>query len=258
MADEVRRAREAAGMTQRELAKEVSRQGVRMSTPTLSRCEMGRRAFKKEELAVIRRILAPASDTNRADDSTPGFGAPELGGNSAPELGTPAAIGLLPGGAQPAGGEAASARGVTAEAAGASAPGGGRGRRSHTGLRAPWAAVALGAGAIVLALVLALQVRTALTGGDAAASPSVSAFASASDAGVGCGRYEVAARDLWLRDRYGEPLVQLPHGLAVTDADRGDVTGAGGGDATGHYRHVSTMDGRSGWVDPAYLKPRCQ
>lgn len=235
-------------MTQRELAKEISRHGVRMSTPTLSRCEMGRRAFKKEELAVIRRVLAPTSGTAPADDLAFGSGAAELGGNSAPpEPGTPptrlAGIGRRPGGAQPMGGEAASAPGVTAETAGALAPGGETGHRHPTGLRVPWTAVAIGVGASAIALALALQLRTVVTGGDAAASPSVS------DGGAGCGRYEVAARDLWLRDRYGEPLVQLPHGLVVTDA--------GGGDAAGRYRHVSTTDGRGGWVDPAYLKPRC-
>ncbi|WP_432924534.1 helix-turn-helix transcriptional regulator [Microbispora sp. CA-135349] len=201
--DEVRRAREAAGMTQRELAKEVSRQGVRMSTPTLSRCEMGRRAFKTEELAVIRRVLAPASGMEPANDPAPGI-----------DLETAAAL---------------TSAGET-------------GRRRRTGPRVPWAA-AFGVGASVIALALVLQVRTVLTSGDAAASPS------ASQADAGCGRYEVAARDLWLRDRYGEPLVQLPHGLALTDA--------GGGDDAGRYRHVSTTDGRSGWVDPAYLKPRC-
>ncbi|GAA0365083.1 hypothetical protein GCM10009530_13550 [Microbispora corallina] len=59
----------------------------------------------------------------------------------------------------------------------------------------------------------------------------------------------MAARDLWLRDRYGEPREQLPHGLVVT--------ASGGDDVEGRYRHVTAPGGRDGWVDPSYLRPVC-
>jgi hypothetical protein len=63
---------------------------------------------------------------------------------------------------------------------------------------------------------------------------------------VVCDRYEVAAHDVWLRDQYGTPHVELPHGQRVTVTNR-----------TSTYWAVTVEGGQNGWVDHTYLKPLC-
>ncbi|WP_285749484.1 DUF6471 domain-containing protein [Lentzea sp. NBRC 105346] len=61
-----------------------------------------------------------------------------------------------------------------------------------------------------------------------------------------CDKYEIAAKDLWLRDEHTNPVTQLPRGLKLTVKNR----------ETRQWQ-VETEDNRSGWVDPGYLKPIC-
>ncbi|MFG1958387.1 helix-turn-helix domain-containing protein [Nonomuraea sp. NPDC049028] len=55
--EEVRRAREAANMTQTDIVRELARMDVEMSVSTLSRSESGAREFKKAELQAIGEVL---------------------------------------------------------------------------------------------------------------------------------------------------------------------------------------------------------
>ncbi len=61
-----------------------------------------------------------------------------------------------------------------------------------------------------------------------------------------CDQYEVAVRDLWLRDEYGAPQIELPHGEKVTVTRRASP-----------YWEVTADSGHRGWVDDNHLKPLC-
>lgn len=63
-----------------------------------------------------------------------------------------------------------------------------------------------------------------------------------------CTRYEVAARDLLLRDEYAGPRDELVQGDRVTVEDRTRTSG---------LWLVRTADGRRGWVAHRYLRPTC-
>ena len=64
---------------------------------------------------------------------------------------------------------------------------------------------------------------------------------------VNCDHYEVAAKDVTLRDRHGTPTqTQLLGGTVVTVKARDLV-----------YWEVAVDGGPSGWVMPDYLKPSC-
>jgi hypothetical protein len=61
-----------------------------------------------------------------------------------------------------------------------------------------------------------------------------------------CDQYEVATRDLWLRDQYGTPQIEFPHGEKVTVIRRASP-----------YWEVTTESGQTGWMDYEHLKPLC-
>lgn len=68
--------------------------------------------------------------------------------------------------------------------------------------------------------------------------------------GVQCARYEVAPNDLWLRDEFSTPQVQLPHGEQITVTSTKNPHGLA-------LWEVRTGSGAVGWVDHRYLKPVC-
>lgn len=65
-----------------------------------------------------------------------------------------------------------------------------------------------------------------------------------------CGRYEVAAGDLWLRDQYGGTQEQISQGLGVTVTNRHNPSGL-------RFWRIRTDDGRVGWVDFRFLRLLC-
>lgn len=186
--EEVRRAREAAKMTQADIVRALARIDVEMSVSTLSRSESGTREFKKAELQAIREVLEAenvALHLAEISDSKPPHRVREFLRRRAIMIGV--------------------------------------------------------SGALIGALGL-LGLIVTLNG-----VPSVN-HSDAPSAVTGCNHYRIAARDLWLRDQYGETVEQLPHDL--------DVTYLGKQNRAGHWE-ITTTDGRHGWVDSSFLKPRC-
>jgi hypothetical protein len=115
-------------------------------------------------------------------------------------------------------------------------------------VRRPWTTM----GVLVTAAVLVALAVIALRPSGAGTSDQRDARVSPTLTG-GCDRYEIAPRDLLLRDEYGDPLRgerQLRHGQQVTVENRGGGPGS-------RYWYVKASDGRRGWVDPDYLRPLC-
>jgi transcriptional regulator with XRE-family HTH domain len=186
--EEVRRAREAANMTQTDIVRELARINVEMSVSTLSRSESGAREFKKDELQAIGEVLGAEN------------------------------VALRP-----------------AEISDPKPP-----HRVREFLRRR--AIMIGvSGALIGALGLLGMIVT-LNG-----VPSVN-HSDTRPAAPGCNHYRIAARDLWLRNQYGETIEQLPHDLDVTYLRKQN--------RAGHWE-ITTTDGRHGWVDSSFLKPQC-
>ncbi|MBG0814479.1 hypothetical protein [Planomonospora sp. ID82291] len=223
-------------MTLKDMVRELGRAGVKMSVPTLSRSESGARAFKRAEAEAIAGVLAE----REAVSHPPAYG--EDGADAAGDPGPPAPEGRATGG-----GSGASGRWRERLPASVRKPLGRHARALRLG----------GFLGVLVAAAMALLQSPLLSGSTVAPAPSPRPEAHRPEAhrpeahrpsAPGCERYRVAARDLWLRNRYGRGLVELPQDTELIRSGRRN--------AAGHWE-VTTADGRHGWVDSAYLEPRC-
>ncbi|MET8143121.1 hypothetical protein ABZU32_22700 [Sphaerisporangium sp. NPDC005288] len=216
-------------MSLKDMVQEIGRVGVKMSISTLSRSEAGTRDFKRAELQAITAILAskdvhlrpPPCDENSADVA------------HVPMPPTQDAPGPLSGSYARSWHE----------------------RASHPrSLRSRHASVLGVVGLLVVVgsvlLLMPFMRGTAVTFlRGTATTPAISPPSTTHQPPPHtCARYRVAARDLWLRNRYGKGLVQLPQDT--------EIAYSGEQNAAGHWE-ITTADGRHGWVDSAYLEPRC-
>ncbi|MFC4592446.1 helix-turn-helix domain-containing protein [Sphaerisporangium corydalis] len=190
----VRRAREAAGLTQGDVVRKLAQINVEMSVSTLSRSEAGAREFKEPELQAIREVFRTwhvgvplTSEPDSPEHRTPSSKAQELLRRRAVAFSiTGVLIGVL-------------------------------------GL---------------LGMIVVMMSRVAPTG-----HSDTQAIMAA-----GCDHFRVAAHDLWLRDQYGETVVQLPHNTDIVYSGKQNASG---------YWEITTADGKRGWVDSSFLKPHC-
>jgi transcriptional regulator with XRE-family HTH domain len=215
----VRKALAQKGMTQRQLKTALARQGIDLSEASISRTLNGDRKLSPAELEAVCKVLDLPYDESRVPLAPVGEVIFEA---DKPEPSAPGPKGSS---------RRLRARGIT---------------RRH--------AIVFGiiVGAILAVAVTAVAVSIASGG----SKPNPAGQAGNSNAlptpvrPPGCGQYEVTANDLALRDEYGTPLTELPHGTKVTVKNLQHPRGL-------PYWQVTTDDGLTNWVDHRYLKQIC-
>ncbi|MEV4315303.1 hypothetical protein [Actinocrispum sp. NPDC049592] len=207
------------GMTQQQFKTALARHGVELSDATISRTVSGERKLKPKELHAARKVFNLPPDES-LDQLTP---AEHVSGVGNTELD--------------------STRSTTRPS-------------SHERLRLHPFITGIAAGVVVLATVTAV-ITTLLShsADDSTQSTSPRPVGNNNDASTpvvppGCQQYEVAAKDLALRDEYGSPLVELARGTKVTVTNERHPRGL-------PYWQVTTETGQTNWVDHRYLKPAC-
>lgn len=197
------------GVQQSQLVDQLVERGVKMSRPTMSRIMSGDRPPTEDELKAICALLGEESQY------------PRLRTLLAEDEGT-----IPPQTQQPE-----------------------RQNALHGFLSRPavtFVLLALAVIGVICAIWLGADRLSRDTDSAGANPPSNTTRESTGGPVAACDQYEVAARDLWLRDEHGAPQTQLPHGQKVTVIHRGSP-----------YWEVTTDDGQHGWVNDNHLKPLC-
>lgn len=198
------------GMQQSQLVDQLVERGVKMSRPTMSRIMSGDRSPTEDELNAICELLGEGSQY------------PRFRTLLAEDEGT-----TLPQTLQPE-----------------------RQNALHGFLSRPavtFVLLALAVIGVICAIWLGADRLSRDTDSAGATPPPGNTTNQSTDGPIAtCDQYEVAARDLWLRDEHGAPQTQLPHRQKVTIIHRGSP-----------YWEVTTDNGQHGWVNDNHLKPLC-
>jgi hypothetical protein len=210
------------GMSQQQFKTALARQGIEISEASISRTYNGKRQLTPAELKATCKIFSLPYDESSPQQTSSRRTASELDQPEQPLPNPPVSDTKL------------TVRDVI--------------RRHIIVFR-----VTIGAVLLTIAGVTAVMIASSTDSASQSAAPRPLGTGNDLPAPVpppGCQRYEVAAKDLALRDEYGTPLTELLRGTKVTVKNVQHPRGL-------QHWQVATDDGQTNWVDHRYLKPIC-